>query len=158
MENNNKWQAIACLPENYDEIRTGAYTRERLEGIDLERYNQIIEQMLQEHGLTRRGYEIGTAPGAETGNTDLRQLLQDAQKKLVEEVDQKFDAAEEKLRAYIQAHDELKTCMANWEDMERDDYTDEYWVSLYESDQEEAEIAWLLKYDMEDGSIRQDKM
>lgn len=72
--------------------------------------------------------------------------------------DKNFEAAEAKLRAYIREHEKLKTCWANWEEMEKEKHQEFYWVPLYTDDKEDAEIEWLVAYDMDEGKIRQDKM
>lgn len=146
------------LPEDYNRIRSGVCAGERLEGIDLDRYDEIINQMLQEQGFRRRGYKIVASPDAKNVRLDVRQLLRGAQKKIVADRDKNFEAAEAKLRAYIQEHEELKTCRADWEEMEREKRHECYWITLYADDKEDAEIEWLVAYDMDEGKIRQDKM
>ena len=146
------------LPEDYNRIRSGVCVGERLEGIDLERYDEIINQMLQEQGFKRNGYKIVASPDAKTVHLDVRQLLRNAQKKIVADRDKNFEAAEAKLRAYIQEHEELKTCRVDWEEMEREKRHEFYWITLYTDDKEDAEIEWLVAYDMDEGKIRQDKI
>lgn len=89
---------------------------------------------------------------------DVRKLLRDAQKKIVADRDKNFEVAEAKLRAYIQEHEELKTCWADWEEMEREKRHEFYYIPLYTDDKEGAEIEWLVAYDMDEGEIRQDKI
>lgn len=146
------------LPEDYNRIRSGVCVGERLEGIDLERYDEIINQMLQEQGFKRSGYKIVASQDAKNVHLDVQQLLRDAQKKIVADRDKNFEAAEAKLRAYIQEHEELKTCWADWEEMEREKRHEFYWIPLYTDDKEDAEIEWLVAYDMDEEEIRQDKI
>ena len=42
--------------------------------------------------------------------------------------------------------------------MEKEKRQEFYWVPLYTDDKEDAEIEWLVAYDMDEGKIRQDKM
>lgn len=146
------------LPEDYNRIRSGACAGERLEGIDLERLDDIIDWMLQKQGAERNGYEIVASPAAKSEHLDMQEMLQDAQRKTVADRDKNFKAAEAKLRAYIQEHEELKTCWANWGAIEREDRQNYYWVTLYTDDKEDAEIEWLVAYDMDAERISQDKM
>ena len=66
------------LPEDYNRIRSGACAGERLEGIDLERLDDIIDWMLQKQGAERNGYEIVASPAAKSEHLDMQKMLQDA--------------------------------------------------------------------------------
>ena len=154
MRDSDKMRRVAFFPEDYNRIRCGSYAGETLNGIDLERYDNIIDEMLQEHGLTRHGYEIATAPGAKIVHTDLQQLLQDAQKKFVAERDQRFCAAENQMREYKEQHKELDGYCVDWSEIEREDHADIYWVSLWSGDPDDPDFDGVIVYNMECGTVR----
>ncbi len=158
MDNREGWQRVAWLPEDYNRVWAGAHFGEWLEGVELVRYDEIVDQMLQEQGFERRGHEIVAAPGKKGVRLNMARMLKEAQAKAIAERDQRFRVAKGKLGEYILAHDELKSCMPDWDDMSWDESSNVFSLTLSADYSEDAEIEWLLGYDAENDTIICDKM